>query len=182
LASSSSPGNTSGQSLFRLAKTNPLRVYVNVPQIDAPGVTVDMPAQILVREQPGEPFPGRVARTAKALDPITRTLRTEVLVPNDDGRLLVGAYVQVELEIKRQHPPLLVPASALIFNADGMRVAVLDAENKVHFADVDVTGDYGTMIGIARGLDPKQRVVTNPGDRLAEGIKVQPEALETAAK
>jgi RND family efflux transporter MFP subunit len=176
-----SAGSTTGQSLFRLAKTNPLRVYVNVPQIDAPGVKEDMPAKILVREQPGKPFPGTVSRTAKALDPITRTLRTEVLVPNDDGRLMVGSYVQVELEITRQHPPLLVPASALIFNASGMRVAVLDAENKVHFADVDVLGDYGTMIGVARGLEPTQRVVTNPGDRLAEGIKVQPDAAETPA-
>jgi RND family efflux transporter MFP subunit len=178
-----SAGSSNGQSLFRLAKTNPLRVYVNVPQIDAPGVKEDMPAKILVREQPGKPFPGTVSRTAKALDPITRTLRTEVLVPNDDGRLMVGSYVQVELEITRQHPPLLVPASALIFNASGMRVAVLDAENKVHFADVDVLGDYGTMIGVARGLEPTQRVVTNPGDRLAEGIKVQPDLPEkTSAK
>jgi RND family efflux transporter MFP subunit len=167
------PGNADGQALFRLARTNPVRVLVNVPQIYATGVETDMSAQVIVRELPGRKVMGKVTRTAGAIDPATRTLRTEIEVPNEDGALLVGSYVQVKLEVRRASPPLLIPASSLTFNADGMRVATLDAENRVHFQSVVVEGDFGTEVGISEGLTPSDRVVTNPGDRLSEGIKVE---------
>ncbi|MGC4004742.1 MAG: efflux RND transporter periplasmic adaptor subunit [Pirellulales bacterium] len=173
------PGNGAGQSLFRLARTNPVRVFVNVPQIDASGVELDMSAKIFVRELPNRSFVGKVTRTARAIDPTTRTLRTEIQVPNEDHALLVGSYVQVELEIVRPNPPLLIPSSSLVFNADGMRVAIIDRDDKVHFVDVDVLGDYGTSLGIAKGLSPTDRVVTNPGDRLAEGVTVRVDAAQT---
>lgn len=165
-------GNSAGQAMFRLARTNPVRVFVNVPQIYAPGVKTGMAAQILVRELPGETFTGKVTRTAGAIDPITRTLRTEIQVPNDAGKLLVGSYVQAKIEVHRQNPPLLVPASSLIFNADGMRLATVDDQDIVHLRPVVVDGDFGTELGIAHGIEPTDHVVSNPGDRLLEGMHV----------
>ncbi len=141
-------GNGAAQSLFQIANTNPVRVFVNVPQIYSPGVTVGLEAQIVVREMPGRKFIGKVTRTAGAIDPTTRTLRTEVDVPNPNHTLLTHAYVHVRMNIVRENPPLLIPASALVFNADGTRVAVVDATQHIHFQPVEVQGDYGTDIGI----------------------------------
>lgn len=168
-------GNSAGQAMFRLARTNPVRVFVNVPQIYATGVKPGMAATIEARELAGQEFTGQVTRTAGAIDPTTRTLRTEIEVPNESGALLVGSYVQVKLEVRRANPPLLVPASALIFNADGQRLAVIDSENRVHLQPIQVDGDYGTQIGITHGIAAADRIVVNPGDRLSEGIQVAPQ-------
>ncbi|MES2788295.1 MAG: efflux RND transporter periplasmic adaptor subunit [Planctomycetota bacterium] len=167
------PGNSMGQSLFRVAKTDPVRVFINVPQILASGVETGMQAEIIVRERPDHKFIGKVTRTARSIDPSTRTLRTEIQVPNADRALLVGSYVLVKLEVRQRNAPLLIPASALVFDASGTRVATIDAMSMVRFKQVEVNGDFGTEIGVEKGLSPTDRVVSNPGDRLSEGIKVQ---------
>jgi RND family efflux transporter MFP subunit len=112
-------GNGTGQALFQLARTNPVRVFVNVPQIYAPGIMVGLQAEITLRDKPGRIFRGKVTRTAGAIDQLTRTLLTEIQVPNEDHALLTGSYVQVRMDVERQSPPLLIPSSALIFNAGG---------------------------------------------------------------
>ena len=170
------PGNNAGQSLFRLAKTDPVRVFINVPQILASGVETGMEAEVIVRERPDHKFFGKVTRTARAIDPNTRTLRTEVQVPNGDRALLVGSYVLVKLDVRRRNAPLLIPASALMFDASGTRVAIVDPTGRIQFQAVDVNGDFGTEIGIEKGLKPTDRVVANPGDRLTEGGLVQIDA------
>jgi len=166
-------GSANAQPLYRIAKTDPVRIYVNVPQMYAPGIEVGMETTILVREQPGQHFTGLVTRTARAIDPATRTLLTEIQTPNPDHALLTGSYVQVELKTRREHPPVLIPATALIVNADGTHVAVIDETSRIHLQPVVVEGDFGSDVGLLSGLEVGVRVVANPGDRMSEGIQVQ---------
>lgn len=166
------PGNSAGQALFRIARTDVVRVFLNVPQMYAFSVKTDLGAQILVREKPDASFLGKVAHTASAIDPLTRTLLTEVRINNPDNALLTGSYVQVQLDVQRDNPPLLIPASALMFNADGTKVAVVDAAQKVRIRTVSVDGDFGSDVGIAKGLGLADQVVVNPGDRMTDGLSV----------
>jgi RND family efflux transporter MFP subunit len=168
-----SASNGTSQSLYRLAKTDPVRVFVNVPQIYSHGVNIGLQAELVVREMPGRKFVGKITRTARAIDPVTRTLRTEIQVPNKDHVLLTGSYVQVRLQVTRENPPLLIPASALTFDADGTRVALVDAKHHVHFQHVIVEGDFGSDVGISDGLTPDAFTVINPGQRLIEGGLVE---------
>ena len=172
------PGNSAGQALFRIARTDVVRVFLNVPQMYAFSVRKDLPAEILVREKPDASFVGKVVHTAAAIDPLTRTLLTEVQIRNPDNALLTGSYVQVQLHVQRDNPPLLIPASALMFNADGTKVAVVDAAQKVRMRTVSVEGDFGADVGIAKGLDPADQVVVNPGDRMTDGLSVTVDAPE----
>jgi RND family efflux transporter MFP subunit len=172
-----SSGNTAAQSLFRLAKTDPVRVFVHVPQMYAVGVKPGLTADILVRELPDRKFVGTVTRTARAIDPATRTLLTEIQVPNPDHALLTGSYVQVRMNIERETPPLLVPASALVVNSNGATVALVDGSQQVHFRPVTVEGDFGADVGISQGLTTNDLVVTNPGERLTDGARVAMEKV-----
>ncbi len=127
-------GNGMAQSLFRLAKTDPVRVFVNVPQMYAPGVKVGLPAELVVREMPSHKFIGRVTRTARAIDPTTRTLLTEIQVPQSP--IMPCSLVPTcrwQMNVARENPPMLVPAGALVFNASGTSVAVLDGTRHIHF-------------------------------------------------
>ncbi|MFT3881596.1 MAG: efflux RND transporter periplasmic adaptor subunit [Gemmatales bacterium] len=169
-------GNGSSQSLFQIAKTGTVRVFLNIPQMYSSGIKQGQSAELVVREMPNRKFIGKITRTARAIDPITRTLRTEVQVPNEDHALLTGSYVQVRLNVARENPPVLIPASALIFNSDGTRVALLRDDKHVHLQPVHVEGDLGADVGIATGLTTKDQVVVNPGDSLAEGAQVEVKA------
>ncbi|QDU40922.1 Multidrug resistance protein MdtA precursor [Maioricimonas rarisocia] len=166
-------GNENGQELYTLARTDPVRVFIDVPQVYASGVRIGAGATILVRERPDRVFEGTVTRTAGALDPATRTLRTEVQVPNEERLLLTGAYVQVRLEVERSAPRWLLPATALMFNADGTRLAIVDADSRVRFRDVDVAGEFDTEVGIASGISEEDLVITNPGEHLADNMLVE---------
>lgn len=115
-----------------------------------------------------------MTRTAGALDPSTRTLRVEVQVPNSERLLLTGAYVQVRLEVTRSAPRWLLPATALMFNADGTRLAIVDETGRVRFRDVEVAGEFDTEVGLASGVGAEDRVITNPGEYLSEGMEVEP--------
>lgn len=165
-------GNGTGQALFQLARTNPVRVFVNVPQIYASGVAKGLKAEVVSREKVGRKFLGRVTRTARAIDPLTRTLLTEIQVPNEDHALLTGSYVQVRMEVERSNPPLLVPTSALVFNAGGTQLAVVGSDQRIELKQVAVAGDFGAEIGIETGVTANEKVVVNPGDRMTAGLKV----------
>jgi membrane fusion protein, multidrug efflux system len=169
-----SPTDTApGHELFRIAHTDKLRIWVYVPQSY---VTLMGPGQAVVFQvpsnYPGRKFTGIVARTAGALDPATRTLRTELDFNNSGGLLWAGMYGQVVFNIHRDKPILTVPTSALIFNAQGTQVAVVD-QNVVHYRKITVGRDLGTEIEVATGLTGDEQVVSNPGERLAEGVQVQ---------
>lgn len=165
-------GNDQAQSLFRLLRTDSVRVIVHVPQLYASSVKADSEAQLVVREMPNRRFTGHIARTAKAIDLQTRTMRIEVELENNEGLLLPGAYVQVQLTVKRSDPPLVVPASALIFNADGAQLAIVNSENAIELRPVEVEADQGGTLGIATGITAADRVVINPGERLNQGLSV----------
>jgi RND family efflux transporter MFP subunit len=163
---------TTGTFMFTIMQTDVIRTQVYVPQDQAFGVAPGVEAVVRVPELPGRSFPGKVTRIADALEPTTRTLLTEIDVPNPDGALPSGLYCSVELHIPRKVPGLTVPADAIVFNADGMQVAVV--ENGVaHYRKVNVTRDFGTTVEVNDGVKPGDQVILNPPVDLAEGSKVE---------
>jgi RND family efflux transporter MFP subunit len=166
--------NTGSTMLFRIAQTNLLRTYLNVPQVSASDVHVGQLATLARPENPEVKFSGKVTRTSDALDPSSRTLLVEVQVPNPENKLLPGMYVEVNLHLPRKDPPLLLPSDTLSVRPEGTLVAVLDPKNAVHFQHVVVGRDYGNDIEILSGIDAGQRVIANPNDSVQEGVKVHP--------
>jgi RND family efflux transporter MFP subunit len=166
--------NTGSTMLFRIAQTNLLRTYLNVPQSSASDVHVGQMASLATPELPERKFSGAVTRTANAMDPSSRTLLVEIQVPNPEGKLLPGMYVEVDLHLPTKNPPLLLPSDTLSVRPEGTMVAVLDSSNAVHFQRVVVGRDYGSQIEILSGLSAGQRVIANPNDSVQEGVKVHP--------
>lgn len=168
-----------GTPLFRLASIDVVRVFVQVPQTAAPSVAVDTPAKVTVRELPGKVFNATVARTAGVLDTTSRTLNTEIRIPNGDGQLLAGMYAQVELSTSVSHRVLELPATALMSDAQGLRVAVVTPDDRVRFQAVTIERDLGPTVQLSSGVEAGQRVVQIGSVDLVEGARVQ--AVEKAA-
>jgi RND family efflux transporter MFP subunit len=168
--------------LYRIAQTNMLRTYINVPQSDADAVRVGQPAILSIPDLPGRQFRGAVTRTANALDPATRTLLVEVQVPNSEGTLLPGTYCQVSLTAPRSNPPLLIPGDTLVVRPDGTQVALVGNDQSVHFQRIKLGRDYGDQIEVVAGLQEGQRVVVNPGDTVRDGVQVNPMLLKEKAQ
>ena len=166
--------NVGSTLLFRIAQTSMLRTYLNVPQTYANSVRPGQSALLTVSNLPGREFTGTVARTANALDPTSRTLLTEVHVPNADGALLPGMYAQVQLSSVRTDLPMLVPSDALIVRADGTQVAVVRPDGSVHLQKIEVGRDYGNRLEVISGLREGETIIANPGDIAREGVKVDP--------
>jgi RND family efflux transporter MFP subunit len=161
-----------GTSMFSLQQSDVIRVWVYVPQDDAFGVKPGVEAVIHVPAMPSLTFHGKVTRIADALQPGTRTLLTEVDVPNPEGALQPGVYCTVELKIPRTSPALIVPASAIIFNQNGMQVAVV--ENGIaHLHKIVITADYGTEVELSEGVKDGDAVILQPPVNLTDGDKVQ---------
>jgi RND family efflux transporter MFP subunit len=160
-----------GRALFQLAQTDPLRVYVNVPQAYAQLVKEGQPVVVTQSELRGQSFKGQVARTSGAIDAATRMMQVEVALPNKEGILLPGAYVQVSLPLTPSRA-LSIPANALLFRAEGTRVAVVDAEGKVRLRGVSIGRNYGDTVEVIDGISASDRLVLNPSDSLAEGDPV----------
>ena len=170
----------SGNPLFIVARINPLRVYINVPQSMAQDATVGVTADLKFDEFPERTFPGKVVRTAGAIDPTSRTLLTEVDVPNGNGQLLPGAYMRVHLSTGGNRQSLLISANTLLFKSDGTTVGVVGSDNKVKLKKVKIGKDLGTHLEITEGLSPEDRVIVNPSDSLASGqiVRVRPSQNE----
>jgi membrane fusion protein, multidrug efflux system len=147
-------------------------VFTEVPQDVAASVQVDMPARVRLREYPGQQFEGKVARAAGALDPATRTMRTEVRVPNPKHLLLTGMYAEVSLPLARAHTVFELPATSVITDQHGVRVAVVDGAQRIRLRPVVVDRDLGATMHIASGLDGDERVVRLGNGALAEGQQV----------
>jgi len=160
--------------LFRIARAERLRIYVRVPQTWVRALTPGGPAQVLVPEFPARTFLGHVVSTAGALDQASRTLLTEVQIPNDDGSLLPGMFANVQFAITRAEPPLWLPATALILGAGGVQVAVVRDDQTVHVQTVEVGHDLGQKVEIVAGLTGTESVIVNGGDGLREGLRVRP--------
>ena len=164
-------GGTGQKELFDVAQVDPLRVYVNVPQNYAASIRAGQTAYIELAERPGEKYSGKIVRTADSIDPQTRTLLTEVDVPNKGGKLLPGSYAQVRFEIPVKIERLTVPVNALLFRAEGPRAAVVDG-NKVQLRPVQIGRDFGTKLEIVSGVGPGDSIVVNPADALEDGQQV----------
>lgn len=158
-----------GQALFSLAQVDPLRLYIYVPQVYANQIKIGDTVKVNLAERAGEDYQGSIARTARAIDPVTRTLQVEIRVPNPGGQLFSGAYVQVELPIKGDRAATVVPTNVLLFRPDGPRVAVVDQSGRVRLALVKLGTDYGTSVEVLAGVDPTDRIIVNPADSLADG-------------
>jgi RND family efflux transporter MFP subunit len=161
------------QELFVMAQVDPIRVYVDVPENDSPSIRPGVPVEIAIPERPGERFSGKVMRTADAIDPSTRTLHTEIDVPNRQGRLLPGSYAQVHFALKDAIRRLTLPANALLFRAEGPRVALVGADGKVGLRPVLIGRDFGTTIEILGGITPADKIILSPSDSLEAGQAVE---------
>jgi RND family efflux transporter MFP subunit len=165
-------GGTTGE-LFHVVQSDTLRVFIDVPQGDAPYVTSTTQAYLTAQQYPGRRFPATVARNAGAMDPVTRTLRVELDVANGDGALLPGAYAQAHLELVSQTPKLDLPVSALLFRPNGVTVATVDASNRISLKTVTLGRDFGTHVEIMTGVQSSDKVIDNPGDAITSGEAVK---------
>ena len=159
--------------LFHIMRTDVLRVFVNVPQVFAAGIKVGEKAAVYLRDDPARQFPGTVARTADALEPNTRTLLTEVDVPNPDNALRPGMYLQVKFVFSRDVAPVMIPAAALATRAGAPRDAILDEQKRVRYRTVQLGRDFGAEIAVIHGLQGGETIVVHPGDDLPEGTAVE---------
>jgi len=162
-----------GRELFDIAKVDPLRVYVSVPQAYAQNIKIGMKAQVTLQEFPGQTFQGSVARTAEAIDMATRTLLTEVDVPNKKRRLLPGSFGEVHFSVDSDANKVTVPINAMLFRAEGARVAVVGADGKVQLRPVSIGRDYGATLEILDGLSVDEQLIVNPSDSLEDGQQVR---------
>ena len=161
-----------GRELFDLARVDPLRVYTSVPQAYAPFIKVGAKTAVTLQEFPGEKFFGKVVRTAESIDLATRTLLTEVDVPNKDGRLLPGSFGQVHFAVGSGVNKVTIPVNAMLFRAEGPRVAVVGSGGKVQLRPINIGRDYGATLEILGGVSPTDKIVINPADSLEDGQQV----------
>jgi RND family efflux transporter MFP subunit len=172
----------SGTPLFSLVQSDVLRVYVFAPQENAPSIHEGLAAKIVLQEYPGQEFDGKVTRTAGALDPQTRTMQVEVQVPNQQGKLYAGMYGQVKFLLADDNAPIVVPADAFVFRAQGPQVVTVTNDNRIHWQKISVGRDFGTQLEVLNGLKENTEVVMNPTDDLREGIQVQVKGDEKPKK
>ncbi|HEY9139590.1 MAG TPA: efflux RND transporter periplasmic adaptor subunit [Bryobacteraceae bacterium] len=167
--------------LFRIAQTDRLRTYLNVPQADADSVRPGQRATLVIPDLAGKKFPGVVTRSANALDPSSRTLLVEVQAPNSDGLLMPGMYAQVDLAVPRKEPPLVIPGDTLVVRDNVTQAAVVAGDGTVHFQRIQLGRDLGDRLEVLSGLEQGQLLAVNPSDAVREGVKVKPVRAEKPA-
>ena len=172
----------SDKELFDVARVDPLRVYVSVPQTYSPFIHIGMKAFLEQREYAGQRFEGKVVRTSEVIDPSTRTLLTEINVPNPGGKILPGAYAQVHFAAKIDAPRLTIPINTLLFRPEGPRAAVVDSDQKVQLRAVTIGRDYGSAVEVLGGLEPTDQVIVNPADSLEDGQQVNVSGSKTGTQ
>jgi RND family efflux transporter MFP subunit len=171
---------TSGTFMFTIMQSNVIRTQVYVPQDQAFGLSPGVDAVVRVPEIPDRTFPGKVTRIADALQPGTRTLLAEVDIPNPDGALTAGMYCRIELHIPRKTSSFLVPADAIIFNRDGLHVAVIE-DGVAHIRKISMARDLGTQVEVRDGVKAGDQVILNPPINLVEGSRVEPRSKAAAS-
>jgi RND family efflux transporter MFP subunit len=173
-------GGSGARALVVLSQTDPLRVYVNVPQTYAQLIKVGQKVAITQTELPGKRFDGEIVRTAGSIDTTTRTMQVEINLPNKNAMLLPGAFVQVALPLPAD-ASLVIPANALLFRKEGLSVAVVDGNGTVHLRPVQIGRNLGPTIEVLQGVSISDRLVLNPADSLAEGDHVTVSAASREA-
>jgi RND family efflux transporter MFP subunit len=168
--------NGSGSQLFVVAQISPLRIYVQVPQASAQLVRIGMEADLTLPQFPGRIFQAHVTNTADVIDPSSRSLLTELQIPNTTGELLPGAYAEITLKFAGTSPFLTIPENTLIFRREGAAVGVVDPNGKVEIRKITIHEDFGDRLEISEGLSATDQVILNPSDSLATGMtaKIEP--------
>jgi RND family efflux transporter MFP subunit len=169
--SGSSGGPT--RELFHIAAIDRLRTFVQVPQVYSHDTVPGIKADLTLPELPGQRFTGTLVRTARSIDPVTRTLTVEVDVVNSTGKLFPGAYTSVHFNLKSQVNTLIIPATALIFRSEGLRVAVVQDQKTVHMLPVTLGRDFGNTVEVVAGLNSDSQLVVSPPDSLVDGEQVR---------
>jgi membrane fusion protein (multidrug efflux system) len=166
-------GGGTGPAMFVVSDITKLRVYVNVPQTFVPSIKIGAKAMITMPEYPNRTFAATVEASSQAVDVSSGTTRMQLALDNSSGELMPGGYANVRLTLQRDADPLHIPASALIFNRNGLRVATVSADDKVLFKTVTIARDLGKEIEIASGLAPDDRIIIAPPDGIADGDQVR---------
>jgi RND family efflux transporter MFP subunit len=161
-----------GKELFRVARVDTLRIFVNVPEDYGGSVRPGMPASVHIAGYPDQAFAATVARSTNAVDASSRTMRTELDIPNRTGKLLPGAYANASFQLRAPMVPLVLPSNTLIFQAAGMQVGIVDQNNRVALRNIAIGRDLGTTVEVISGLAPNDSVIANPSDSLTEGTQV----------
>jgi len=164
-------GSGASRALFALAQSHPLRVYVQLPQAYAQNVSIGQQVVVTQAELSGQQFHGKITHVSGAIDVATRSLQVEVTLPNPDGRLRPGAYVQVALP-SSAHARLLVPGNALLFRSEGPRLAVVDNNGHVQLRKIVIAQDLGQSLEIESGIGQNDKIIINPSDSIADGDHV----------
>lgn len=169
----SGAGGGTRSELFHIAQPNRLRVYINVPQnysqVAKPGMTADL----TLAEFPGKRFQGQLVRTANAIDPVSRTLLVEISVPNPTGQLFTGSYAEVHIKLPTQSSLFILPVNTLLFRSEGLRVVVVEQDQKVDLRQITIGRDLGSEVEVVAGLNGDERVIVNPPDSVIAGQTVR---------
>jgi RND family efflux transporter MFP subunit len=173
-------GGSATKEMFNLAQIDPMRVFVAVPQAYSPSIHTGLKACLTLTELAQKNFCGQVVRTANSIDPGTRTLLTEVDVPNPSGTLLPGAYAEVHFDVKVVAQRISLPINAILFRPDGSMAAVVGTDNRINLKKITIGRDFGNALEILDGLTPTDRIVINPPDALEQGEEVNIAAQNTA--
>jgi RND family efflux transporter MFP subunit len=177
-------GQTSGSALFRVADTQKLRIYVDVPEPYAAKAQPGINVQLRFNEHPGKDYPATLVRTARALDPTLRTLRVELQVDNSQGELFPGAYAEVHFKLPGSNSTFRVPATALIFRSQGLQIATVGSDNKARLRSIVQGRDFGTSVEVLSGVSANDQVVINPPDSLSDGgtVRIAPSRPDNQKK
>jgi RND family efflux transporter MFP subunit len=167
-----SGGNGPGKELFRIAKIDTLRIFVNVPEDYSGSIRPGVQAKLSIAGFPGKEFPATITRYANSVDTNSRTMRTELDIPNRNGQLIPGTYASALFSLHTRTAPLILPSNTLIFQAAGMQVGIVDKTGKVELRRVTIGRDFGTSVEILSGLKPTDAVIANPSDSLTAGTQV----------
>jgi membrane fusion protein (multidrug efflux system) len=167
------PAAARAPAMFTVSDIARLRVYVNVPQNYVPAIKIGAKATLSLPDYPNRTFQATVEASSQAVDVASGTTRMQLGLDNSSGELMPGSYASVKLNLQRESTPLSIPASALIFNGNGLRVATVGPDDKVLFKTVKIGRDLGKEIEIAAGLAPDDRIITAPPDGLADGDHVR---------
>jgi RND family efflux transporter MFP subunit len=178
-------GSASGprSELFHVSQPDKLRVYVNVPEAYSQAAKPGMMADLVLSEFPGRPFPGKLVRTANAIDPASRTLLVEIAVNNPTGILFTGAYAEVHLKLPTPASNLILPVNTLLFREEGLRVATVGDGQKVELTPITLGHDFGSEVEVVAGLTGNEKVIVNPPDSIVSGqsVRIAPSAPSQSA-
>lgn len=178
-------GATGGAELFVVSDTSKLRVYVNVPQSDVPSVPPGTVATITVPERPGKTYMGTVEASAQAVNPATGTTLMQIIVDNSAGEMMPGDYASIHLRVRPAAHVLSIPSSALIFNSQGLSVATVDQDDRVHLKPVSIERDLGQVVELGSGVTAHDRVIESAPDGITDGVEVRvvgPPSINASAR